>query len=158
MNRRASRLRLLGSAVICVLLTGLAAAQPAAATNGGNPAPWETGCLYAGQHQYPPRYMYDPRNGRYVGWAAVEYSTTCQTEWVEVQYVAGYEPEPSVWMQNQSGTNLYTAPSYWGDRWTYQLAGMRYRAGCGGVQLYAAADGWWQGRGQYLGWYYLGCY
>lgn len=142
--------------LLAIPLVLVLTAQSASAANAGNPAPWATGCLYEGQHIYPQVRLYD--GNRYVGWAAVEYSTYCQTEWVEVQYIMGYEPEPSVWMQNQSGTNLYTADSYWGDRWTFQLASMRYRAGCGGVQLYRAADGAWSGRGQYLGWYYLGCY
>jgi hypothetical protein len=55
--------------------------------------------------------MYDPSNGTEMGYAYLVYSSGCQTEWTTVHTFSPYYSLPSVWLQNQSGTNLYEAAS-----------------------------------------------
>lgn len=98
--------------------------------------------------------MTDPRNGNIIGTAYLIYSFGCASEWVKVVYNASiYIVSPSVWKQNQSGTDLYESgldwEFPWGVDWTWQLEGMSTTAGCGGVQVYDAVG--------YVNWYYLGC-
>jgi hypothetical protein len=101
--------------------------------------------------------MYDPANGAYMGYAYFVYSNGCQTEWLTVHTVSPYYPDPSIWIQNQTGTNLYEAMSSGnpqGTNWTNQLANMHTQTACGGVQMYNALK---PGTG-YVNWNYIGCY
>ncbi|MCR6484011.1 hypothetical protein M8542_14395 [Amycolatopsis sp. OK19-0408] len=82
--------------------------------------------------------------------AHLRYSRSCGTQWVTVYFLPGYSAAPSVWLQNQSGTNLYTAYSDSTSAYTYQLFNMANRVGCGGTHLYH--------NGVYLKWTYLGCF
>src|SRR5580704_4656558 len=89
----------------------LVPASVAGATNAGDPH--TTGCdQTAITGKSIPVYAH----GSYLGSLNLRYSNSCQTEWVTfyaASYAAatGYYFQPSVWMQNQSGTDLYTAPS-----------------------------------------------
>lgn len=134
----------------------ISAAPAGAATNGSSPHATRCDADAISLHTYG---MPDPQTGAVMGYSYLRYSPTCQTEWVTVNYNSGYYPEPSVWVQNQSGTNLYTAgDSYWGGKvWTNQLADMRYRTACGGVQMYRTYNQYVPSRGAYMGWFYLGC-
>jgi hypothetical protein len=123
----------------------------AMAANGGDPDQGLPPCDTQSTSQHNVLNMYDPGNGAYMGQAYLVYSAGCETEWVTVHYTAGYSPSPSVWMQNQSGTDLYGANYDSGVTWTYQLTNMRYQTACGGVQMYTMA-------GAYVNWNYLGCY
>ncbi len=101
--------------------------------------------------------MTDPSNGANMGTAYLVYSAGCQTEWVTVHANSPYYPEPSVWLQNQTGTNLYetiTSGDPQGVYWTYQLANMEFQTACGGVQMYNELA---PGTG-YVNWNYIGCY
>lgn len=134
------------AAVVAVALPGAAYAG----TGAGDPV--TTGCdnsSYTSRHNVLD--MYDPSNGAYTGQAYLVYSSLCQTEWVTVHYSSGYSPSPSVWLQNQTGTDLYAAYTGGGLSYTYMLGDMRYRVACGGVQMYRS-------NGSYVNWNYLGCY
>jgi hypothetical protein len=77
-----------------------------------------------------------------------------KTDWVTVYTYGTYYPDPSIWLQNQAGTNVYEAlmsgdPQ--GTHWTDQLGGMKYRTACGGVQIYNVNSRW-------VSWNYIGCY
>ncbi|MBO4205876.1 hypothetical protein [Micromonospora echinofusca] len=147
------------AATITATAVALAPMSPALAADGDDPT-WY-GCDSGAQRlvtaQMPDRQlrMVDPANGAVIGYAYLIYSPTCETQWVKVNYNSGYYPQPSVWRQNQSGTNQYISQfSPWGGTvWTYVLDGMRTQAGCGGVQIYRGVSG---GSG-HVGWYYLGC-
>jgi Protein of unknown function (DUF2690) len=149
----------LAAAVIVFVATAAAittatAATTRTATSAGDPH-------YSGCDQSAVtigyRYMYN--GSAYMGLAQLRYSNVCQTEWVTVYYNSGYYPSPSVWEQNQSGTDLYVSPfaPWQGTVWTDQLAGMRYTAACGGVQMYHTLNQFVPARGDYIGWYYIGC-
>ncbi|MER5888764.1 hypothetical protein ABT160_33480 [Streptomyces sp. NPDC001941] len=100
----------------------------------------------------------DPANGAVAGHGYLRYSTSCQSEWVKVTYNTGYLPDQaSLWLQNQSGTDLYNSGyAPWGGTiWTWMYRNMRTRVGCGGVRMYRATQG--GGYGSYLGWFYFGC-
>lgn len=161
------RFRGRASHALLVVLAAMFATLGVAVTSGSQPAsaascspyctgasPRGTNCDSDGRTLKSLR-MTDPANGAEIGWAYLRYSPSCGTEWVTVTYASGYFPRPSVWNQNQSGTDQYTAGDapYQGKVWTKMIADMRYRAGCGGVQMYRGVSG---GNG-YVGWYYLGC-
>jgi hypothetical protein len=145
----------------CLAAAAIAIPATAMAANGGDPDVGSPPCdahpaNLKVQNATP---MIDPSNGAVMGWAYLVYSPDCQTEWVRVHYRSGYSPSPSIWLQNQNGTNLYTAESgvYVGTTdgpwaaWTFQLTNMRYQTACGGVQMYRS-------NGQYVNWNYVGCY
>lgn len=150
-------LAVLRAAVLVV--TGVAilaaSASPAMAVeNGGDPAQGIPPCAQLSPSRHNTTNMYDPRNGAYMGYAALVYSAGCRTEWTVVHPVWPYRPYPSVWLQNRTGTDLYEAGSSHftsNDYWTDQLPNMQYRTACGGVQMY-------DGYGHWLKWVYLGCY
>jgi hypothetical protein len=123
----------------------------ASAANAGNPDAGNPPCDTQSTSEHNFHTMYDPANGAVMGTAYLVYSAGCQTEWVTVHVNAGYSPSPSVWLQNQTGTDLYTAGSSGSTYWTYQLANMQYQVACGGVQMYRSS-------GAYVNWNYLGCY
>lgn len=135
-------------------MTSASAATARVATSAGDPH--YSGCdQSAVTLRY--RYMYD--GSAYMGMALLRYSRVCQTEWVTVFYNSGYYPSPSVWEQNQTGTDLYVSSfaPWQGTVWTEQLAGMYYTAGCGGVQMYHTLNQFVPAQGDYIGWFYLGC-
>ncbi|MFC4148073.1 hypothetical protein ACFO0M_17605 [Micromonospora mangrovi] len=140
---------LLATAAILALVFPTAAY---AGTGAGDPS--ATGCDSRATSQHNNLTMVDPVNKAVAGTAYIVYSSWnggCDTEWVTVHYNSGYRPSPSIWLQNQSGTDLYAAYTSGGLSYTYQLGSMRYRTGCGGVQLYRSD-------GSYVDWFYLGCY
>ncbi|MFF4810964.1 hypothetical protein ACFY03_22400 [Micromonospora chersina] len=145
-RRRWLRATLLAAAAI------FAIALPSTAyagTGAGDPS--TTGCDRQQTSPHNQIYMYDPANGAYMGTAYLVYSNGCDTEWLTVRYTSGYRPSPSIWLQNQSGTDLYAAYNTGGLAYTYQFGSMRYRTACGGVQMYRS-------NGSYVDWFYLGCY
>jgi hypothetical protein len=146
-----TKLVLLAAVALLITAPGAQAAQSA-----GDPS--RSGCDTS-RYDLRSKRMYDPATGAYMGLGILRYSVACQTEWVTVYYNAGYYPEPSVWLQNQAGTDLYT--SMWapwqGTVWTGMLPNMKYRAGCGGVQMYRTYNQYYPSRGKYIGWFYLGC-
>lgn len=132
------------------VLTGAAAlAIPTSAwaSNAGDPQ--TTGCAASEVTDIGVN-MYDPNNGAYMGSEYLRYSTACATEWVTVYPASGYTAQPSVWMQNQSGTDLYTAENLGSAIWTYQLGNMAYATACGGSQMYTTSGTW-------VAWEYIGC-
>lgn len=135
-----------GVIVLIAIFGVLFAGGVANASNAGNPH--TTGCDQTGA-TYKTINMYT--GSTYMGHADLRYSTGCQTEWTTVYFSGPYTGQPSVWMQNQSGTNLYAAYTDGGESYTYQLGDMKYATGCGGVQMYTSSGG-------YVGWYYVGCY
>jgi len=145
---------------LLVLLTAVVSAVvvSGAQASPGWMDPHNTGCDRTA-YTLKAKAMYDPTNGAYIGLALLRYSTGCQTEWVTVYYSSGYFPWPSVWNQNQSGTDVYTSDDapYQGTVWTGMLYNMRYRAGCGGVQVYRTINQYYPTPGKYLAWYYIGC-
>jgi hypothetical protein len=144
------------SMVIAMIMLALLLPARAFATNGGDPHQGTPPCDQQSTSQHNLKNMYDPRNGRYMGYAYIVYSSGCQTEWVTVHAYSPYAPIESVWMQNQSGTSLDDAITSNFDNsgvyWTNQLTNMRYQTACGGTHMYDASSG------QYVNWNYLGCY
>jgi hypothetical protein len=112
-----------------------------------DPNPQTSGCA-ASMSREVAADIYD--GSQRVATAHLRYSRTCGTEWVSVYYIPGYSAAPSVWVQNQSSTNLYTAYSDSTSAYTYQLFNMANRVGCGGTHLYH--------NGAYVSWTYLGCF
>ena len=150
-----SRTTLILFAVAAVIgVTAIAAAQASPL----NPDPHQTGCDQTAV-TVGSRSMYDPTNGAYIGLAQLRYSRGCETEWVTVFYNSGYYPSPSVWLQNQSGTDLYASDQapYQGTVWTNQLPNMRYRTACGGVHVYRTVNAYYPSPGKWLAWFYIGC-
>lgn len=103
--------------------------------------------------------------GEFLGNLDLRYSTSCETEWVTFYPASGYAAtnfylEPSVWLQNQTGTNLYTAPSsgYMGEVYTNMLPSMKYRTACGGMQVYQGIEASGAEQEGYVGWAYIGCW
>jgi len=141
--RRALTALVLPAAALAVLVLP-AAAQ---AASGGDPQ--ATGCA-GSQVTDLSTNMYDPNNGWYMGTEYLRYSRNCSSEWVTVDYANGYRAQPSVWIQNRSGTNLYTARDNGAAVWTYQLINMKYTAACGGAQMYDSSGRW-------VAWEYIGC-
>jgi hypothetical protein len=138
------------------------AGSPAYASGGtGAGDPHATGCDASAYSlstaQMPGEVLTMRVGGVIAGYAYLRYSAGCQTEWVKVTYNSGFLPMPSVWVQNTSGTNLYSSDlaPWQGTTWTWQLPGMRYRAACGGVQMYYTNG--IGNYGVYAGWFYLGC-
>lgn len=125
------------------------------AANGGDPDQGTPPCDTQSVTRHNTITMRDPSNGATMGTAYLSYSAGCQTEWVTVHAYQPYYPGPSVWMQNQNGTNLYSAMDSGnppGTYWTNQLTNMRYQAGCGGTQMYNGYTNRW------VSWNYIGCY
>lgn len=140
------------AALTIVLVPGIANAQSAGDPSQGSPP-----CDTQSTSRHNTITMIDPSNGANMGTAYLVYSAGCQTEWVTVHANSPYYPLPSVWLQNQTGTDLYetiTSGDPQGVYWTYQLANMKYQTACGGVQMYNALA---PGTG-YVNWNYLGCY
>jgi hypothetical protein len=131
-------------ATLLAVLGLLFSVGTANATNGGDP---QSGCAASMSRQSSVAVL---DHGSQVGTAYLRYSGTCGTQWVTVVYNVGYSGQPSVWMQNQNGTNLYAVYSDNTESYTYQLSGMAYQVGCGGVQMYH--------NGVYLEWVYIGCF
>jgi hypothetical protein len=137
-------------------LAAVVIVNPAAAlaANGGDPDQGFPPCDQRSAGPIKSIGMTDPRNGHSIGTASLIYSSGCQTEWVKVTFNVPYSPQPSVWMQNRTGTDLYEANELvwpYGVRWTNQLSNMATTAACGGVQVYDESSG------NYVGWYYIGC-
>jgi hypothetical protein len=157
------------AAVLTVVATMVATmvlvASPASASGGtGDGDPHQSGCdatainLATAEHPDAVLTMHDPANGAVAGYVYLRYSTGCQSEWVTVTYNQGYLPDQaSFWLQNQSGTDLYNSDFSpgGGKIWTWMYRNMKYRVGCGGVQMYHATQG--GSYGSYMGWYYIGC-
>jgi hypothetical protein len=151
-GRMKYRLPVLFLAAVSLLLC---APSIAYATSAGDPAEGTPPCSTQSTSEHNAIKMVDHSNGAVMGSAYLVYSAGCQTEWVAVHYYSPYAAQPSVWIQNRTGTNLYEAaisafPQ--GAKWTYQLANMKYQTACGGVQMYNENTGRW------VGWYYIGCY
>jgi hypothetical protein len=138
---------------VALLMVG---ATSAYASNAGDPDQGFPPCDQQSVSVHNQVTMHDPSNGAVMGVARIDYSAGCQTEWVKVDGDSPYYPaSASVWMQNQTGTDLYeTLESGEGEYWTYQLGNMKYQTGCGGAQMYNALA---PGTG-YVTWVYLGCY
>ena len=137
------------------LLTLLAVAAPAVATPPGNVNagdPHQTGCDTT-ERLLKSMTLRD--GAKVAGYAYMRYSTGCQTQWLTVNLSAGYAVDPSIWIQNTTGTTLhesYGSPGAGaGTQWTFQLEGMRYQTGCSGAQLYRVPGYNW------ISWNYLGC-
>lgn len=140
-------------ATLMTLLGGTASA--ASSDNAGDPSIGTPPCDTQSTSRHDTITMTDPNNGDIMGTAYLVYSAGCQTEWVTVHANSPYEADPSVWLQNQSGTNLYQPPTSGvpqGTYWTYQLGNMKYQTACGGVQMYDDLTGSW------VSWNYIGCY
>ncbi|MET8848525.1 hypothetical protein [Amycolatopsis sp. NPDC004625] len=133
---------MIAAAAVGLLFT---AGTASAATT--DPNPQTSGCA-ASMSREVVADIYD--GGTRAATAHLRYSRSCGTQWVTVYYLPGYSAAPSVWLQNQSGTNLYTAYSDSTSAYTYQLFNMANRVGCGGTHLYH--------NGAYLNWTYLGCF
>jgi hypothetical protein len=135
---------------LIALLTGTASASD----NAGDPTLGTPPCDTQSASEHLPITMTDPNNGENMGTAYLVYSAGCQTEWVTVHANSPYEADPSIWLQNQTGTNLYQPPTSpdGGTYWTYQLGNMKYQTACGGVQMYDDLTGAW------VSWNYIGCY
>jgi hypothetical protein len=156
-------------AVLTIILTALAAVvlhvSPASASGGtGDGDPHQSGCdadarnLVTRENPTGVMTIRDPANNAIAGYGYLRYSPACESEWVTITYNQGYLPgNASFWLQNQAGTDLYNSGySPWGGKiWTWMYRNMRYRTGCGGVQMYHATYG--GAYGSYLGWYYIGC-
>jgi hypothetical protein len=171
--RHASRLRtgrvirrgliaLVSMAALTALLAGTASAtssgvarasSAASNDNAGDPSLGWPPCDTQSTSRHNTMTLVDHSNGDVMGTAYLVYSAGCQTKWVTVHIYPPYEGTPSVWLQNQSGS-LSEPPTsgQGGTQWTYQLGSMKYRAACGGVQMYYGLTGAW------VDWYYLGCY
>jgi hypothetical protein len=98
-----------------------------------------------------------------IGTAELRYSPKCGTTWVRVIFKFGsYYPDPSVWEQNQTGTDRHRATNPMdldlnsGIVYTYMIEGRR-TPDCGGVQIYKANIGGGPDPSRWVGWYYLGC-
>lgn len=143
--------------ILCALTTALLVVfstfgTPAWAASAGDPDQGTPPCDTLSTSPHNVTTMADPSTGASMGTAYLVYSAGCQTEWVTVHVNWGYAAWPSVWLQNQSGTDLYEAASLDNSTvWTYQLADMKYQTACGGVQMYRS-------NGSYVNWNYLGCY
>lgn len=146
------------SGLIACMATTVAVAQPAQAipmSEDPNRSGCDANAVSLRTPQMPNYYlrMIDPSGNNEIGYAYLRYSRSCETQWVKVNYNNGYIVRPWVWKQNQSGTDR--GISDWspaqGTHWTWQLFGMRYSAGCGGVHVYRYSYD------NYVGWYYLGC-
>ena len=150
-------------AVALLSLSTMAASRAGtayAAADAGDP--YTSGCDNTAVTGRLLAVVYD---GTRIGNAELRYSTSCQTEWVTFYSSSGYAAnnfyiEPSVWLQNQTGTNLYTAASSpsMGTVYTDMLPDMRYRTACGGIQLYRGLNAAGEEQEDWLGWYYIGCY
>ncbi|WP_152646328.1 hypothetical protein [Streptacidiphilus albus] len=143
--------------LLAALPTALAVVLPgtAMAASAGDPSVGTPACDTQSVSEHDNISMYDPSDGAYMGTAYLVYSSGCQTEWVTVHAVGTYDPEPSVWLQNRTGTDLYetnTSGDPQGTYWTYQLGDMRDQTACGGVQMYNDLNG------AYVNWNYIGCY
>jgi hypothetical protein len=152
MIRRATVL-LVPLAALVTLLPATASA--ASSDNAGDPSIGTPACDTQSASRHDAITMTDSGNGEVMGTAYLAYSAGCQTEWVTAHVNSPYEAEPSVWLQNQSGTNLNQPPTSGGPQgtyWTYQLGNMKYQAACGGVQMYDDLTGRW------VSWNYIGCY
>jgi Protein of unknown function (DUF2690) len=141
-RRTLAALVLSGATLAALVVPGIAQAA-----NAGNPQ--TSGCA-ASEVTLLSTKMYNPRNGTYMGAEYLRYSNNCQTEWTTVDYANGYSAQPSVWMQNRTGTNLYTVENNGSAVWTYQLANMKYATACGGAQMYNPSGAW-------VAWEYIGC-
>lgn len=143
---------IVGMTVLIVMLPGTAYAYSA-----GDPSQGFPPCDTQSTSRHNTITMHDPSNGATMGTAYIVYSAGCETEWVTVHSYSPYYSSASIWMQNQTGTDLYetsTGGDPQGVYWTYQLGNMRYQTACGGVQMYNALV---PGSG-YVNWNYLGCY
>lgn len=134
----------LATLLVAVALTTVAATS-ASAANGGNPQ--TSGCA-ASAVTLRTVNLHDA--GTHIGSASLRYSRDCQTQWTTVNWWGSYSASPSVWVQNQSGTDLYAAYRDGTSAYTNQLTGMRYTAGCGGTHVYRS-------NGSHVGWFYIGC-
>jgi hypothetical protein len=155
MSHLRKRVRI-GVVFLLVLMATVVVAGAQANPTAGDP--YYTNC-YLSSVGLKQITLYDPANHANMGVAILKYSKTCKTEWVSVYYNSGYFPSPSVWVQNQTGTNLYTSGGapYQGTVWTEMLPSMQYRVGCGGVQMYHTYNAYYPTQGKYIGWYYIGC-
>ena len=134
--------------VVSLVLLIPTAAQ---ATYGGDPAVGNPSCDTQSVSPHNVTNLYDPANGAYMGHVYLNYSSGCKTEWTIVKTVSGYWGDPSIWLQSGGSNQTVTSTSGLRTRWSYQLANMQYRAGCGGVQMYRDSGSW-------IGWYPIGCY
>lgn len=141
--------RTFGGAAVVTAVSAAALLMPAPAWAYSAGDPQTTGCA-SSEITLLSAAMYSPNNGAYMGSEYLRYSTGCRTEWVTVDYASGYSAQPSVWMQNQTGTNLYTAENNGSAVWTYQLGSMKYATACGGAQMYTSSGTW-------VAWDYIGC-
>ncbi|MEU7478350.1 DUF2690 domain-containing protein [Lentzea sp. NPDC042327] len=140
LRRRAVALVVVVAALGLVFTTGTASAA-------ADPNPQTSGCAASMSRQVSAD-IYD--GSQRVATAHLRYSRSCGSQWVSVYFLPGYSAAPSVWLQNQSGTDLYTAYSDSTSAYTYQHFNMANRVGCGGTHLYR--------NGTHLGWTYLGCF
>ena len=149
---RRRRLSVLGALITALLMVSSTSGPSAWAASAGDPDQGTPPCDTQFTSQHNGIAMTDPSTGASTGTAYLVYSAGCQTEWVTVHVNWGYSAWPSVWIQNQSGTDLYRTASLDNSTvWTYQLANMKYQTACGGVQMYRS-------NGSYVNWNYLGCY
>jgi hypothetical protein len=151
-------------ATLTALLAGTASAttsrvtkpaSAASADNAGDPSVGIPPCDTQSASRHNSVTMVDHSNGDTIGTAYIVYSAGCQTKWVTEHEYSPYYGVPYVWLQNQSGSLSYAPLSGqggWGTDWTDQLGNMKYRAACGGVEMYYGLTG------AAVGWYYLGCY
>ena len=117
-SRGAGR-RAVGAVVVGSVVGAVALLVPASAWAYSAGDPQASGCANS-EITDLTKTMYDPNNGAYMGTEYLRYSTACATEWVTVDYFNGYHASPSVWIQNQSGTDLYWSVNTGSIVWTEQ--------------------------------------